>query len=160
MRALKVLFPFALTAAALWPQRIAETPERVTLCELAAAPAKYDGTMIAVRASVIGFKEQQLEDYEHRCGSYIVIVLEYPKDVRPSPGFDLIEDDSLRAFRRANGRYPLIDATFEGRFDSAVVVRKGAPVRVCRGFGNADRAQGRLVVRRVYDVVTKNVPRK
>lgn len=44
-----------------------------------------------------------------------------------------------------------MEATLEGRFDSAVVIRDGKKVRLSKGFGREGRAM-RLVLRRVSDL--------
>lgn len=138
-----------------------EAPLNATICELAAQPEKYAGKMVAVRGSVTkGWTAAPKPIKEISfggpwssvpCTGEIVVVV-FPPAVQPPPNFSLEQDDSFNRFQKALRERTHIEGTFEGRFDSAVVIRDGKRVKVGKGFGRRGRATIRLVLRKVSDL--------
>jgi len=94
------------------------------------------------------------------------LILVYPETVKPSPGFDLLRDNAFKQLQEAlNHARPIdIQATFEGRFDAAFYWRDRNRIRVGqsteKGYGRGHRYDGRIVLRRVYDVTATPLPRR
>jgi len=82
--------------------------------------------------------------------------------VKPTPNFDLIQDQSFKEFEDAfyHSRPIHIEATFEGRFDSVVTVQDGKRARAGKGYGKKHDYDGRIVLQRVSEVTAKPLPRK
>ena len=142
-----------------------ETPLKVTMCELYEHPEQYAGKMVEVRASVMG-SDLALDDFSSQkpCSTYMKLHLEFPKDVKPAPGFDVTHnqayDELFQKMRQGMG----VEATYVGRFDPAFVWREHKRVRVGesteQGYGKKHRYDGRIVLREVSDVVAHSMPRK
>ena len=147
----------------------AAEPIEVSLCSLYQFPEQYAGKMIKVRGgSVSGLA---IEDLRHDsqaevCPAYMRIVVVFPDQVRPSPAFHLVPDDSYMKLEHAlHSRRPIhIDATYEGRFDAAFAWRDHERIRVGdtteEGYGKNHEYDGRIVLRQVSDVWAKPLPRK
>jgi hypothetical protein len=132
-------------------------PIKVTLCDLAEHPEQYAGKMVAVRASEMG-KDFWIEDFTNKpCSAYTPVIVVYPDQIKPAPGFDLVRDDTFNKFFEEvrKGRY--VEATYEGRFDVAYVWRdhKRIGVGSDKGYGKKHRYGARVVLRRISDVVSR-----
>jgi hypothetical protein len=90
------------------------------------------------------------------------IIVVFPEEIKPTPDFDLVRNVSLEQLNNAlRDRIPNhIEATFEGRFDSVVVVREGKRIEIAEGYGSKRDYQGRIVLHQVSDVIAKRLPRK
>ena len=90
------------------------------------------------------------------------IVVVFPNQIKPAPDFDLVKDDSFNKFQEAmyHSRPIHIDATFEGRFDSLVMVRDGKRITIGKGYGKKHQHNGRIVLHRVSDVTAEPLGRK
>jgi hypothetical protein len=161
------IFAFFLLSAlsgSTWGQAGAE-PSKVSLCELYQHPERYSGKIVRVRASVSG-NDLSLDDFSERepCSAYMRVHLELPESVTPKPGFDLVRDETLNEFLDALHKGMNVIGTYEGRFDPAFVwhahkrepVGQGQP----KGYGKKQRYDGRIVLRRVADVVVRPMPRR
>lgn len=145
-------------------------PVEVTLCDLYQHPEKHAGRMIKVRGGSVG-GDLRIEDILHDshsepCPTYMRIVVVFPDQVKPTPRFHLVRDESYKKLEEAL-HYPgpiHIDATFEGRFDAAFVWRDHKRVRVGpdeeKGYGKKHEYDGRIALRQVSDVWAKPIPRK
>ena len=145
------------------------TSTEATLCDLYQFPEQYAGKIIKVRGgSVSGLA---IDDSRHDsqpavCPAYMRIVVVVPDQVRPSPTFDLVRDDSYRKLHDAlhYGGAIHIDATYEGRFDALFAWRDHKRIRVGdsteEGFGKRHEYDGRIVLRQVSDVWAKPLPRR
>ena len=151
-----------------WGQE-AVKPVETTLCDLYEHPEQYAGKMIKVRGgSVSGLR---IEDVLHDsravpCSAYMDIVVVFPEQVEPAPGFQLIRDESYKKLAEAlRSRYPIrIDATYEGRFDAAFTWRDRKRLRVGQGqagdYAEKLECDGRIVLRQVSGVWTMRIPRR
>lgn len=137
-------------------------PMEMTLCDLATEPEKYAGTLVKFSATVTGRREFALNDFAERppCPIHIMVLLVFPNDVKPAPEFDLEKDDSFRKLQAALLDSVSINATFEGRFDSAFALIDGNRIRIEKGYGKDRLAGGRLVLRKVSDVKIHHIPRR
>jgi hypothetical protein len=143
-----------------WGQ--AGKPVEATLCDLYQHPDEYAGKMVSVRGTIAG-NDMWIDAFtEKPCSSWMSIVVVFPEEVKPAPGFDLIKDDSFSKFEDAmNHSRPIhIEATFEGRFESVVAVRDGKRVTVGKGYGRKHEHNGRIVLHRVFDVAVRPLGRK
>lgn len=139
-----------------------KVPVEVTLCDLYQHPEEYIGRMVTVRGDVAG-NDLWIDAFNWQsCSSWMRVIVVFPKDVKPSPAFELMSDGSFKQLMDAlYGRRPVnIDAKFEGRFDSVVVVRDGDRIRIGDGYGKKRDYDGRIVLKRVSEVVVKPLPRK
>ena len=141
----------------------------VTLCDLYQHPEQYAGQMVKVRAGSRGTLqiENMLHDsHPKSCSAYIRMLVEFPEQLNPVPGFELVRDDSYKKFVEAlRSRDPIrVDATYEGRFDPAFVWREQKRIRVghsdIKGLGKKHDYDGRIVLRQVSDVWTALLPGK
>lgn len=144
-------------------------PVEVTLCDLYQYPEQYAGKMIKVRGGSIS--ELRIEDLLHDapvkpCPTYMRIVVVFPDQVKPAPGFQLVQDESYKELEEAlHYQGPVhIDATYEGRFDAAFAWRDHKRIRIGqdreKGFGEKGQYDGRIVLRQVSDVWTKPLPHR
>ncbi|HZT68780.1 MAG TPA: hypothetical protein VFC10_03390 [Terriglobia bacterium] len=132
-------------------------PIKATLCELAEQPEKYAGKMVAVHASEMG-KGFWIEDFTNKaCSSWAQVIVVYPDQVKPAPGFDLLRDDAFNKFFEEVRKGKNVEATYEGRFDVAYVWRnhKRIDVGSDKGYGKKHRYGARIVLRRISDVVSR-----
>ena len=132
------------------------TPVHATLCELAEHPEQYAGKMIAVHANEMG-KDFWIEDFSNKtCSAWTQVMVVYPEQVKPSPGFDLIRDDVFDRFFAEMRKGQNVEATYEGRYDVAYVWRdhKRIDVTSQKGYGKNHRYGARIVLHRVYDVLS------
>lgn len=144
-----------------WTQGNAQTIE-ATLCDLYQHPDQYAGKMVRVRGTVAG-NDMWIDTFAAKpCPSWMSIVVVLPKQVKPAPDFDLVRDDAFKEFEEAmyHPRPIHIEATFEGRFDSAVTIQNGKRTRVSRGYGEKQHHDGRIVLRSVSEVTAKPLSRK
>lgn len=133
-----------------------------TLCELYQHPDQYAGKMIRVRGTIAG-NDMWIDAFtEKPCPSWMSVVVVFPNQVKPAPNFDLIKDESFNKFEAAmyHARPIHIEATFEGRFDSAVTIENGKRVEIGKGCAKKHRHNGRIVLRRVSDVTDRPLGRK
>jgi hypothetical protein len=143
-------------------------PLKVTICDLYNDPQKYAGKMIEVRATIAGYRDPKLEQPafapQAPCAAsgYMTIGLELPQNVRPKPEFDLIRDESFQKYAEALQKPMRIEATLEGRFDPTFIWRNRKRERVGEGegYGKKHAEDGRLVLYKMSDVKTKDMPRK
>lgn len=142
-------------------------PLKVTMCDLYNDPQKYAGKMIEVRAT-IGNRDLRIErptfTPQDPCAAsgYMAIGLELPQNVRPKPEFDLIRDESFQKYSEALQKPMRIEATLEGRFDPTFIWRNHKRERLGEGegYGKKHAEDGRLVLHKLSDVMTKYIPRK
>lgn len=173
MRAVtQAAFPcFILLAASCvvcWGQGSA-SPVVATLCALYQHPEQYAGKMVKVRGGSVG--KLHIEDTLHDshaelCSAYMRIIVVFPDQLRPTPSFQLVRDESYRklwdALHYSNPIH--IDATYEGRFDPVFVWRDHKRTRVGqgdeKGYGERHEYDGRIVLHRVSDVWVQPLPRR
>ena len=132
-------------------------PIKVTLCELAEHPEQYAGKMVAVHASEMG-KDFWIEDFTNKsCSAWTEVVVVYPDQIRPAPGFDLIHNDAFNKFFEAVRQGRNVEATYEGRFDVAYVWRdhKRISVGTDKGYGKKQKYGARIVLRSISEVVAR-----
>lgn len=133
----------------------AESPTKASLCELYQNPQHYAGKMVSVRAHVAG-NDLWIDAFEQKaCSSWMNVVVVFPEQVKPAPGFSLVHDDSLSKLLESVRKGKGVEATFQGRFDAAFVWRdhKRIPVGIDPGYGKKNRYGGRIVLQRVTDVL-------
>jgi hypothetical protein len=128
-------FAFVLPSNGEAAEPVAET----RLCALYESPTDYAGKFVRVRARVIGtdVKDLWIEDERDCSGfaSYIIMLAEFPENVRPQPPFSLQQNKSLADFKAALCRPVALWATLEGRFDPVFVWRAKKRIRVGDGNG-------------------------
>jgi hypothetical protein len=146
--------------ASSWGQ-VRTQPIEATLCDLYQHPDLYTGKMVRVRGTIAG-NDMWIDAFTQKpCPSWMSIVVVFPRQVKPAPDFDLVNDESFKKFEDAM-YYPRpihIEATFEGRFDSVVAVQDGKRTKVGKGYGKKHEHDGRLVLHRVSEVMAKPLPR-
>jgi hypothetical protein len=109
----------------------------------------------SVRASVAG-NDLWIDSFDQKaCPSWTQVVVVFPDQLKPEPGFRLVRDDSLTKVLESIRKGKGVQATFDGRFDVAFVWRdhKKIPVGTDEGFGKKHRYGGRIVLERVSDVL-------
>jgi len=134
----------------------------VALCDLFQHPEEYLGRMVRVRATVAG-SDLSIDAVDRQaCPSWMPVIVVFPKDVKPSPGFDVVRDAALKQFDDAlYGRRPVnTQATFEGQFHSVIVVRDGKRIRVGEGYGKKRDYDARIVLYKVSEVMARPLPRR
>jgi len=158
-----------LTGCGVCWSRDATNPVEATLCDLYQHPEQYAGKMIKVRGGSVG--ELHIEDTLHdshaeTCPAYMRIIVVFPDQVRPAPGFQLVQDESYKKLSEAL-HYPgpiHIDATYEGRFDPVFFWCDHKRIRVGQnnenGYGKKHEYDGRIVLHQVSDVWAKPLPRR
>jgi hypothetical protein len=131
-------------------------PVKATLCDLAEHPERYAGQMVAVHASAMG-RDFWIEDFTNKpCSAWTQVIVVYPNQIKPSPGFDLVRDDAFNKFFEEVRKGRNVEATYEGRFDVAHVWRdhKRIDVGSEKGYGKKHRYGGRIVLHQISDVVS------
>jgi hypothetical protein len=131
-------------------------PIKTTLCELAEHPEQYTGKMIAAHASEMG-KDFWIEDFTKKsCSAWAQVMVVYPDQIKPAPGFDLVRDDAFNRFFEEVRKGRNVEATYEGRFDVAYVWRdhKRIDVGSEKGYGKKHRYGARIVLHQISDVVS------
>ena len=131
-------------------------PIKATLCELAEHPEQYAGKMVAVHANEMG-KDFWIEDFTNKsCSAWTQVIVVYPDQIRPAPGFDLVRDDAFAKFFEEVRKGRTVEATYEGRFDVAYVWREHKRIDVGseKGYGKKQHYGARVVLRRISDVVS------
>jgi hypothetical protein len=173
MRARMCRITFCLTLS-LWGTFALGRPEnettslKVTMCDLYTTPQKYAGKMIEVRATIVGYQGPTLEPpafaAPEPCAAsgYMKIALELPQTAKPKPDFELVQDESFKKYEEALQKPMRIEATLQGRFDPVFVWQNHKRVRVGegQGYGKSHSADGRLLLRKIDDVVTRYMPRR
>jgi hypothetical protein len=140
-----------------------DMPLNVTACELYEHPEQYAGKMVEVRANVSG-KDLALDDFSNQksCSAYMKLHLELPQDAKPVPTFDLLRDGAYRELFDNLQRGMNVTATFDGRFDPAFVWHDQKRTRVAGstndGYGKKHRYDGRIVLRKVSDLLSRPMP--
>ena len=141
----------------------------VNLCDLYQHPEEYSGKIVRVRGGSVGglWIENIFRDAPTTpCPAYMTIVVVFPHQVKPAPGFDLVRDESLAELEQGlhRARPMHIDATYEGRFDPLFVHRDGGRFKVGhhtqKGYGKNHFYDARIVLHRVSDVWTLPLPGK
>lgn len=149
-----------------WGQE-ASKPVETTLCDLYQNPEQYAGKMVKVRGSGGLRIEDALHDsHAEPCSAYMRIIVVFPDQVKPAPGFQLVQDESYKKLAQAL-HYPgsmHIDATYEGRFDAAFAWRDHKRIKVGHGedegYGKKHEYDARIVLRQVSDVWATPIPRR
>src|SRR5260370_26344827 len=150
-----------------WGQYAAK-PIKATLCDLYQHPEQYSGKVIKVRGgSVSGLRIEDLLHDSHAkpCPTYMRIIVVFPDQVKPTPDFQLVRDESYKKLEEAlNYSGPIhIDATYEGRFDAAFAWRDHKRVRVGqdaeKGYGKKHEYDARIVLHQVSHASPIPVPR-
>lgn len=132
-------------------------PIKATLCELAEHPEQYAGKMVAVHASEMG-KDFWIEDFTNiSCSSWTQVIVVYPDQIEPAPGFELVRDDAFNQFFEDVRKGQNVEATYEGRFDAAYVWRdhKRISVGTNKGYGKKQKYGARIVLRSISEVVAR-----
>jgi hypothetical protein len=153
---------FILSCCAFSWSQASTQPIEATLCDLYQHPDQYAGKMVRVRGTIAG-NDMWIDAFtEKSCSSWMSVVLVFPKQVKPTPDFDLVKDDSFTKFEDAmyHPRPIHIEATFEGRFDSVITVQDGKRTTVGKRYGKKHDHDGRIVLHRVSDVVARPLGRK
>ena len=137
----------------------------VTFCDLYSDPQKYAGKIVVVRAIVYGYDNSTLGPAgpkDESCTSYMTIGLALSQVIKPSPDFTTLRDESFQTFEHARQTGMRIVATFEGRFDPVFVWQGHKRVRVGEGqrFGRKHLEDGRIILRRVSDIIALSIPSK
>jgi len=141
----------------------------VSLCDLYQRPEQYAGKMIRVRGGSVSSLdiEDSLHDSQpEQCPAYMHIIVVFPDQVKPTPAFTLVRDNSYEKLHKALHYHgPIhIDATYEGRFDAAFVWHDRKRIRLSqdseKGYGKKHNCDGRIVLRRVSDVWADPLLRK
>jgi hypothetical protein len=141
-------------------------PINATLCDLYQHPEQYAGKMVKVRGTVAGNDLWIDEFAEKPCPTHMRLIVVFPDQVKPTPGFDLVRDKSFNEFEDAlyHARPIHIEATFEGRLDAAFYWRDHKRTAVgqnqVNGYGKKHEYDGQIVLHQVFDVVAKPLPRK
>ncbi|MFI5097542.1 MAG: hypothetical protein ACHQT6_06165 [Candidatus Acidiferrales bacterium] len=146
-------------------QRVSN-PVEVTLCDLYQHPEQYMDKMVKVQGTVAG-NDLWIDAFtEKPCVTYMRLIVVFPDQVNPAPSFDLVRDKSFKELEDAlyQPRPIHIDATFEGRFDTAFYWRDQKRIPVGRGqvkgYGMKHDYDGQIVLHQVSAVVAKPLPRK
>ncbi len=145
---------------------------KVSLCDLYMNPQQYVGKMVAsarwlveVRATIVGYRDPTVElpsfSRQEPCFAYLNIALEFPQNVSPRPPF-VERDASFRKYEEALQKPMRVEATLQARFDAVFVWKDRKRVRIAegQGFGRKHAADARLVLQRMSDVITRNIPRR
>jgi hypothetical protein len=142
-----------------------DAPLSVTACDLYEHPDQYAGKTVEVRANVIG-ADLALDDFANQksCSAYMKLHLELPQEAKPVPSFNLLRDEAYSDLVEKLQKGMNVTATVEGRFDPAFVWRDQKRSRVGvgtgEGYGKKHRYDGRIVLRKVSDVVARPIPRR
>jgi hypothetical protein len=138
-------------------------PIKTTLCDLAEHADRYAGKLVAVHATAMG-RDFLIDDhsYDQPCSAWTWVIVVYPYQIKPAPGFDLERDDALHGFFEELHKGMNVEATYEGRFDVAYIVRDHQKIFVGseKGYGRRHRYGGRIVLRRISDVVARPIYHK
>jgi hypothetical protein len=132
-------------------------PTKTTLCVLAEQPEQYAGKMVAVRAKEMG-KDFWIEDFANTsCSAWTQVIVVYPDQINPVPGFNLVRDDAFRKFFEEIQKGNTVEATYVGRFDVAFVWRdhKRISVGTDKGYGKKQKYGARLVLQSISEVVAR-----
>ena len=141
---------------------------KTTLCELAQDPAAFNGKMVRIRASAMGWtiKDLWIDDFAQKpaCTAWMGVVLVLPEQVKPKPEFDTVRDASFQQFFD-DVRSMKVEAAFEGRFEGVYTWKQQRRVWIVstqdqKGFGKKGRYGGRIVLHRISDVVAHYIPRR
>ena len=146
--------------------RDAATPIEATLCDLYRHPEQYSGKMIKVRGGELRIEDLLHDSHAKPCPTSMRIIVAFPDQVKPAPGFQVVRDESYKKLEEAL-RYPgpiHIDATYEGRFDAAFAWRDHKRISLGQdkeeGYGKKHEYDGRIVLHQVSDVWAKPLPRR
>jgi hypothetical protein len=162
----RLSIPFLLTSALLAQKTEGNEPVEVTLCELYQHPEQYQGRIISVRGTILGYKEIWIETPTSQRvptrPAYMTILLDAPENIRPKPFFKLEKDEAYRQYENAQSKGMRIEATLEGRFDPVFTWKEQKRIRVGegQGFGKKHRADARIALRRMSDLKTWVLPRR
>jgi hypothetical protein len=152
-------FTLSISGAA---ERRASTVE-VTLCDLYEHPAKYAGATVVVRATATS--RMTIEDFDAHpsCSAYMRLKIALPTRGEAADRAVLVRDAPFAELLDKLQKGMNVVATFEGRFDPAFVWhdhrRTKIKVEPDSGFKD-DQADGRIILRRVRDVVARPRPRR
>ena len=143
------------------------TAMRATLCDLAQRPEQYIGKLVEVPASVSG-NDLSIDDFEQKpaCPSWMGVILVLPEQMKPKPDFDVVRDDPFNQFFADLRKGMNMQATFEGRFEAVYTWRNQKQVWIGegganrKGFGKRGQYGGRILLRRVSDLLARPVPRR
>jgi len=92
-----------LTAGFCWSQDAAK-PVEATLCDLYQHPEQYAGKMVRVRGGSVS--ELSIENILHDspvepCPTYMRIIVVFPDQIKPAPGFQLVRDEAYKKLEEA-----------------------------------------------------------
>jgi hypothetical protein len=140
---------------------------KATFCDLAQHPEQYMGKMVEVRASVAG-NDLWIDDFAQKpaCPSWMGVILVLPERVMPKPDFDVVRNDPFSQLFDDLRKRMNVQATLEGRFEAVYTWTNHKQVWIGEGrekskrFGKKGQYGGRIVLRRVSDILARPVPRR
>ncbi|HWC99983.1 MAG TPA: hypothetical protein VG456_24655 [Candidatus Sulfopaludibacter sp.] len=186
--AVAAVFAASVLPGAVFGQSVPNEPIKTTLCELASAPERFNGRIVAVRGPIqIAFENFTFSLSECESRKVDDVWLEYgrgPKqqpttwccgDMVPRDTLILVQDKEFRRFHRYltdekkerdcyNCYGFKVTATLTGRFEAVDTQPcpgdgKGHCCEFGGGFGHFGASCARLVIQRVTGVVAKQVDR-
>jgi len=155
----------SLYAVLSYGQMAQDAPLKVTMCDLYEHPKQYAGKVVEVRANVSG-NNLSLDDFSNQksCSAYMRLHLELPHEVTPAPSFDVLRDEAYNELFEKLHRGMNVIAIYEGRFDPAFVWHDQKRIRVGegtdKGYGKKHRYDGRIVLRKISEVLARPIPRR
>jgi len=93
------------------------------------------------------------------------VILVLPEQVNPKPDFDVVRDESFNQLFDGLRKGMNVQATFEGRFEAVYSWQNHKQIWIggtegkSKGFAKKHQYGGRIVLRRVSDVLARRVPR-
>src|SRR5271165_6130600 len=79
----------------------ATKPIKATLCDLYQHPEQYTGKLVQVRGTVAS-NDLWIDTFSEKpCPTYMRVLVVFPDRVKPTPGFDLVRDQSFKEFENA-----------------------------------------------------------
>lgn len=157
---------FTLFAVLAGAQSTQHKALSISLCELYTNPKPYSGRMIQVRATIVGYRAPELElpafSPSAPCTSrgYMRVALLTPNEVKPKPAVELVKDETFQRYEQAFRRGMRIEATLEGQFDAAFMWQDKKRIKIGTGggFGKNHFADARLILRKISDLQTAQIP--
>jgi hypothetical protein len=186
LRSWAVVIAVCVLPGAIFGQSSSNAPIKTTLCDLAAAPKRFNGEIVAVRGPVqIAFENFTFSLSDCQSRKVDDVWLEYGRgprrqpttwccgDMIPRDSLILIQDNEFRRFHRYltsqkkekdcyNCYLFTVSATLTGRFEAVDTqpCPDDAKRHCCglgNGFGHFGASCARLVIHRVADVDAKQV---
>ena len=101
-----------LSSGLLWAQEV-EKPIPLTMCELFEHPEQYVGKTVKVRGASVGAElwvgNATMSGPVKNCSAWLNVIVVFPRQVSPTPGFDVVRDESLIKLENAINHYMRID---------------------------------------------------